>query len=126
MRAKGIGIELDDFGTGHASVVALTELRPDRLKIDKTFVLPLPDPGYEKLVRAIVSMGLSMGIPATAEGVETEDQARVLRALGVDTLQGFHFSHPMPLHDLEAALRRQQAEAGSTLAAPAGLPKPAH
>lgn len=112
LREKGIGIELDDFGTGHASVVALTQLRPDRIKLDRKFVDPLPSAEYESLVRAIFSMGRAMDIPLTAEGVETEAQARLLHQIGVDTLQGFLFGKPCCFEDLCKALANGTIDQG--------------
>lgn len=111
LRDFGIGLELDDFGTGHASVAALTKLQPDRLKLDRSFVSPLPDPSYAKLVGSIVDMGRALNIASTAEGVETPEQASRLRDLGVDVYQGFLFSRPVPFEDLAAKL--QSAPNGS-------------
>ena len=94
---KGIGIdvEIDDFGTGHASIVSLLELSPNRLKIDRKLtrdvVTSLPQ---RKLVSSIVEIAKTLGIETIAEGVESMRQAEVLRDLGCDTLQGFALSMP--------------------------------
>jgi len=109
LRERGIGIEIDDFGTGHASIVALMHLRPDRLKIDQKFIRPLPDPDHESLLRSIVGMGASLGIPTTAEGIETAEQADLAADLGIDNLQGFYFGRPCSFEALRGQLRQQAA-----------------
>ena len=92
----GIDIEIDDFGTGYASIVSLQKLRPKRLKIDKQLVDPIvAEPGQRKLLASIVDIGKSMGIEIVAEGVETMEQAALLRDLGCDILQGYAFARPM-------------------------------
>jgi diguanylate cyclase (GGDEF)-like protein len=92
----GIDIEIDDFGTGYASIVSLQKLRPKRLKIDKQLVDPIvTEPGQRKLLASIVDIGKSMGIEIVAEGVETMEQAALLRDLGCDILQGYAFARPM-------------------------------
>ncbi|MEL6521298.1 MAG: EAL domain-containing protein [Pseudomonadota bacterium] len=106
IRERGIQLEIDDFGTGHASIVALTRLRPDRLKLDRELVAPLPNYEHRNLVRAIVAMGRAIGIPITAEGVETETHAQTLCDLKVDLLQGFLFSEPLSAHELRLFLER--------------------
>lgn len=105
LRDCGIGIELDDFGTGHASVIALMQLMPDRLKLDQGFIRGLPDPSIERLIQSIVEMGKAMGIASTAEGIETEEQAKLLAGMGVDILQGYYFSAPLPFDALKTRLQ---------------------
>ncbi|MDU8941794.1 EAL domain-containing protein [Ovoidimarina sediminis] len=109
IRERGIGIELDDFGTGHAPVVGLTQRRPDRMKGDKKFIISLPDRSCEDLLRTIVGIGRAMKIPLTAEGVETEAQAQILRALGVDTLQGYLFGKACRFPEPRTALQNRAA-----------------
>lgn len=102
IKELGIDIEIDDFGTGHASIVGLLKLRPKRLKIDRQFVTPLLDaPENSKLVASIVEIGKSLGIEVVAEGVETMEQAHLLRELGCDVLQGFAFARPMTASEIE-------------------------
>jgi len=106
LRDLGFGIEVDDFGSGHASVVGLMQLRPDAMKLDQRLVLPLDrDPGAVTTVRALIEIGQSQGIKVTAEGVETEEHARILTDLGVDTLQGYRFARPLPAGELRTFLR---------------------
>jgi diguanylate cyclase (GGDEF)-like protein/PAS domain S-box-containing protein len=105
----GIDIEIDDFGTGYASIVSLQKLRPKRLKIDKQLVDPIvEEPGQRRLLASIVDIGKSMGIEVVAEGVETMEQARLLRELGCDILQGYVFAKPMSATDLAAFITEQR------------------
>jgi diguanylate cyclase (GGDEF)-like protein len=114
IKALGIEIEIDDFGTGHASIVSLLRLSPQRLKIDRQFVAPiLVSPEKRHLVSSIIEMGKSLGIEVVAEGVETMEQALVLRELGCDVLQGYAFAKPMPLDELEDFLRDRQLRKAS-------------
>jgi diguanylate cyclase (GGDEF)-like protein len=103
IRALGIDIEIDDFGTGHASIVSLLKLSPSRLKIDRQFVTHVMEsPEQARLVASIIEIGKSLGIGVIAEGVETIDQAMLLRELGCDALQGYAFARPMTAAELEA------------------------
>lgn len=105
LRERAIRIEIDDFGTGHASLVALTRLRPDRVKIDRELVAPIVQSAEQRLiVRAIIDMASALGVATTAEGVETPEQAALLKEMGVTSLQGFLFSRPMPSEELSAYL----------------------
>lgn len=107
LRDMGLSIEVDDFGSGRASVVALQRIGPDRMKIDRRLVAPIAgNPGALRLLRSIVEIGNAMGIGVTAEGIETPEQARLLVELGCDRLQGFHIAQPMSFADLCDFLRR--------------------
>lgn len=109
IKALGIDIEIDDFGTGHASIVSLLKLSPRRLKIDRQFVMPiLRSEGQRQLVRSIVEIGRSLGIDVLAEGVETMDHARVLKSLGCNALQGYAFARPMAQEDLVTFLKARR------------------
>lgn len=101
LRNLGVAIEVDDFGSGRASVVALQRINPDRLKIDRRLVT-LIDRGQEglRLLKPIIEIGLALELGVTAEGVETPEQAEILAELGCDRLQGFHFAKPMPHQEL--------------------------
>ncbi len=103
LKGLGIDIEIDDFGTGHASIVSLLELGPKRLKIDRKLVAPLEaETAQRSLVASIIDIGRSQGIEIVAEGVETVGQAEILRSLGCQTLQGYAFARPMPANELIA------------------------
>ncbi|MCJ7993083.1 EAL domain-containing protein [Rhizobium cremeum] len=97
LRKLGVDIEIDDFGTGHASIVSLLRLNPKSLKIDRELVRDVPESTEQrKLVGSIIDIGRSLNIGVTAEGVETPDHVRILAALGCDVLQGFGLARPLP------------------------------
>jgi diguanylate cyclase (GGDEF)-like protein/PAS domain S-box-containing protein len=101
LSALGIDIEIDDFGTGHASIIGLMKLNPSRLKIDRALIRPITESGDQrKLVGSIIDIGRSLSIKVVAEGVETHQHAEILRDLGCDTLQGYAFARPMSFADL--------------------------
>lgn len=103
LRALGVKVALDDFGTGFASIGYLRQLPFSRLKIDKEFISPLAEGGRGiDLVSAIVGLAVSLGLEITAEGVETEEQARLARLAGCSQLQGWLFGRPMPIAELRA------------------------
>ncbi|MEM6759515.1 MAG: bifunctional diguanylate cyclase/phosphodiesterase [Pseudomonadota bacterium] len=97
MREKGIGVAIDDFGTGHASIVALTQILPDKLKIDRQMIVSVTECEMNRSVlQSVLTMVNGLNIETVAEGVEFEEEAALLAAMGVDQLQGFLFSRPMP------------------------------
>jgi diguanylate cyclase (GGDEF)-like protein len=106
LRERGVEIEMDDFGSGHASITTLLKLRPGRIKLDRQLVAAMdgPVPGADDLVKAIGDMARALDIGMTAEGVETQAQADRLRALGCDVLQGFLYARPLCEADLRAWL----------------------
>jgi len=99
----GIGVAIDDFGTGYSSFAYLKRFEVDSLKIDRTFVESIERDENLAIARAIVSVAHALGLPVTAEGVETAQQARILADLGCDRLQGFYFGRPAPAAVFEAA-----------------------
>ena len=106
LRDIGVEIAVDDFGTGHASIIGLLKLRPNRLKIDRQFIEELESSaGQQRLVGSLIDMGKSLGIKVVAEGVETLAQAEILRRLGCDMLQGYAFSGPLSAAGLERRVR---------------------
>ncbi len=97
IRDLGVRIAMDDFGTGYSSLSYLRSFPFDKIKIDRSFVRELGDsPQCAAIVRAVTSLGASLGITTTAEGVETPEQLERLRAEGCHELQGFLFSRPVP------------------------------
>ena len=94
IRALGVGIALDDFGTGYSSLSALATLPVDKIKIDQSFVRPLPDADKEMLVETIVLLAKRLGKTLVAEGIETEEQRDYLRKLQCDVGQGYFFGRP--------------------------------
>lgn len=109
LRAAGMDVEIDDFGSGHASIIGLMEIEPSALKIDRRIVSPVVgDPRARDLVRAIVAIADALGINTVAEGVETGAHVRVLRELGCGVLQGYHYAKPLSeAQFLTYALARQ-------------------
>ncbi|MDR7115647.1 EAL domain-containing protein [Caulobacter sp. BE254] len=93
LHQAGVMIALDDFGTGYASLANLRQFPIDRLKIDKSFVQNAEDAA---IVKAVVTLGSSMGMKVIAEGVEDQAQLDALADYGCDQIQGYHFSRPMP------------------------------
>ena len=96
LRGQGISIALDDFGTGFSSLAYLTRMPIGNIKIDKCFITRLLEGGEnEAIVRAVLAMAGSLGMRVTAEGVGTRAQARALKGMACDSLQGFYFSCPV-------------------------------
>ncbi|WP_432200849.1 putative bifunctional diguanylate cyclase/phosphodiesterase [Erythrobacter sp. W53] len=111
--ALGCSVALDDFGTGYSSLGYLRQLRFSTIKVDRTFVQGASQNSSESLaiIRAVVAMAQSMEMTTTAEGVETAEEAALIRELGCDKIQGYYFGRPMPDEDVAKMLRPQQPEA---------------
>ena len=99
-RDLGVAVAIDDFGTGHSSLTYLTEFPIDIIKVDKSFIDDVDtDPKSRALVQAMVQMAHSLGVITIAEGIERREQAEVLRGLGCEIGQGYHFGRPSePVH----------------------------
>ncbi len=96
LRASGVRFSIDDFGTGYSSLAYLSTLPIDSLKIDRSFVAGMRDkPQNVEIVRAVLTLGKALGRKIVAEGIETADQLRTLRELGVDVGQGYLLSRPL-------------------------------
>lgn len=110
----GVRISIDDFGTGYSSLTYFRRLPIDALKIDQSFVRDLEnDPDDRTLAATIVALGHSLGLKVIAEGVETEQQRRILLEQSCDLAQGYLFSRPLPAEDFAAWLTRQPSIAAS-------------
>ena len=97
IRAMGLTVAIDDFGTGFSSLSYLAKLPADTLKIDRSFVIDMTQgPEGLALVSTIINLAHGLKLKVVAEGVETEEQSRLLRLLGCDEMQGFYFSEPLP------------------------------
>lgn len=106
LRAMGICISIDDFGTGFSSLSYLHRLKIDGVKVDKSFVQTIDsDRGARHLVRAVIEVAQGLGLDVIAEGVETEAQRTELMAAGCPVMQGYFFAHPGPPETVEALLR---------------------
>ncbi len=110
LKEGGIRIALDDFGTGYSSFAYLAQLPIDTLKIDKSFILPLfESPSNRHIVEAISNLGHVLGMKVTAEGVEKSRHYHYLVEKQIDTLQGYHLSHPLPgSHIIEKLQKSEQ------------------
>jgi diguanylate cyclase (GGDEF)-like protein len=101
LKALGVSMALDDFGTGYSSIGYLRRYRFDKIKIDKSLAGTVDrDPQAAALVAGTVAIAQALHISVTAEGVETEDQARLLRLAGCQYLQGYLYSRPKPLAEM--------------------------
>jgi diguanylate cyclase (GGDEF)-like protein len=107
LRSRGIRVALDDFGTGYSSLAYLRHFPMDKLKIDGMFVRSLDsDREAQAVVTAIISLARALRLETTAEGVETQAQKLMLRALGCDDIQGYLVSRPMPAAQVHGYLQQ--------------------
>jgi diguanylate cyclase (GGDEF)-like protein len=114
LRGLGIRIALDDFGTGYSSLSYLSSFPFDKLKIDRSFVKELGrNADCAAIVRGIISLGASLGMVITAEGVETPEQLEFIRAAGCSEAQGYLLSEPKPAQEAVKILQRGRAIAAA-------------
>ena len=113
LRKLGVRISMDDFGTGYSSISYLRRFPFDKIKIDRSFVRDCAAQSEAgAIIRAIVSLGASLGITTLVEGVETEPQLATIRAEGAQEVQGYLFSPPRPVHEIAALLEAGAASEG--------------
>ena len=107
LRALGVKIALDDFGSGYSNLGYLQRFPFDKLKIDRSFVSSL---GHSAnggvIIQAIVALGRALGVSVTVEGVETEEQRVLLRLAGCDEMQGYLFAKPAPAKAIDQLLKQ--------------------
>jgi len=119
MRAAGVRLSLDDFGTGYSSLSYLHRYDLDYVKIDRSFVSGLAPGSKERILcDGIIAMAHALRLAVVAEGVETSEQADLLRELGCDYAQGYYFGKPMLPEALEALVRRTHAELDGRASSP--------
>ena len=112
LRALGVRIAMDDFGTGYSSLTYLQCFPFDKIKIDRSFVKDIAkNAGSLNIVRAVAAMANGMGMTATAEGVETAEQLETITSEGCTEMQGFLFSKPLPLAEIERLFLSQARKA---------------
>ncbi len=105
LRSLGVGLSLDDFGTGHSSLAYLSRLQVDELKIDRSFVTDMVrDAQNAAIVRSTIDLAHAVGIRIVAEGVEDADTMFELKAMGADEMQGFYLSPAVPPTEITAML----------------------
>jgi EAL domain-containing protein (putative c-di-GMP-specific phosphodiesterase class I) len=107
LQRAGVSIALDDFGTGYSSLYHLRELHFDKIKIDRSFVMSMgANAESAQIIRAIVALGKSLGMPAVAEGIETRENLADLVEMGCKLGQGYLFSKPVPASEIAALINR--------------------
>ena len=105
IRAAGVGVSIDDFGTGNASIAYLTKLPASEIKIDRSFITDIcKDKRAEAIARSTIELARHLDLHVVAEGVETQAVLERLIELGCDTAQGYLFSRPLPAEELTARL----------------------
>ena len=114
LKAIGVRLSIDDFGTGFSSLSYLTRFPIDIIKIDQSFISGLAEkPESASITIAVIALAKALGLNTVAEGVETAQQLEFLYANGCDAMQGYYFSRPVPADDLRALLERgRQLQAG--------------
>src|SRR6266852_1605344 len=118
LRAIGVRIALDDFGTGYSSLSYLQRFPFDKIKIDRCFVNDIAESGgSSSIVQAVVNIAAARHMTTTAEGVETEPQQRLLRALGCSEMQGYLFSPAKPARQVRELFASHRADAAAVAAA---------
>jgi diguanylate cyclase (GGDEF)-like protein len=111
LKALGVRIAVDDFGTGYTSLATLQRFPLDTIKIDRSFVRDIVGSSEDTgLTDAIIAMGKSLSLTVVAQGVETREQAEFLRIHACDEIQGFYFNKPLPPHEFAELLREQATE----------------
>ena len=117
LKALGVHMAMDDFGTGFSSLSTLHSFPFDKLKIDRSFVKAMHvDDRAKAIVRAVLGLGVSLGIPVVAEGVETDEQLQFLKGEGCAELQGFGIGRPAPI-DAHGAIIGSAARGPQAMAA---------
>lgn len=111
LTALGCRVDLDDFGTGHASISSLRRFGVSRIKIDRSFVMKADrDPDQQRMISAVLTMAERLGIETLAEGVETVGEHALLAQLGCDYVQGFGIARPMPFEKTLDWVRAHEAK----------------
>jgi diguanylate cyclase (GGDEF)-like protein len=125
LRRLGVSIALDDFGTGYSSLAYLWKFPFDTVKIDQSFVSEMKtEPKAAAIVHTITSLGKILNLTITAEGVETQEQARILREAGCDQAQGFLFGRPLSVGSANAMANSEFVACEWDVSIAGGMPQP--
>jgi EAL domain-containing protein (putative c-di-GMP-specific phosphodiesterase class I) len=111
IRNLGVSLAIDDFGTGYSSLGYLKRFPISELKIDKSFFEGVPeDVEASTIARGIIALSHTLDLSVTAEGIESEDQVAFLQTHKCDIIQGYYYSQPLPVEDLETFLRQEASQ----------------
>lgn len=126
LRALGISLSIDDFGTGHSSLARLRSLPLDELKVDRSFIASIASDDRDLgITRHIIDLGIDLGMRVVAEGVEDAETLELLRSLGCSEAQGFHLSRPVPEAELREWLALRPVS-GPVSGGPGPISEPIH
>jgi EAL domain-containing protein (putative c-di-GMP-specific phosphodiesterase class I) len=121
LKDLGVGLSLDDFGTGYSSLSHLRRLPIDTLKIDRSFVSQLDrHTDKRQIAEVVILLAHTLGLNVVAEGVETEQELSILRAMGSDFVQGYYFFRPLAADAAGEALAAQVRDIAGQVSLPAG------
>lgn len=110
VRELGVTVSIDDFGTGYSSLSYIAKLPINSLKIDRSFIVEMPNsPDSMSIVQSILLLAHSLGLKVVAEGVDSEEQVKLLKLLRCDEVQGYYFSKPLPSDDAVEFIRKVNA-----------------
>lgn len=116
IKALGVGIALDDFGSGYSSLDTLRTFPFDKIKLDRTFIEGVKhDKQTKAIIRAVLALGKSLDIPVLAEGIETKEQMELLKSEGCNEGQGYLLGYPLPLGELTAEVDTAEEDDGDTI-----------
>ena len=102
IKGLGVRIALDDFGTGYSSLNHIREIPFDVIKVDQSFVRDLAEDAYsQSFIKMVAELAETIGVSICVEGIETEEQYRVLEGMKVRMVQGYYFDRPMPRQEFE-------------------------
>jgi diguanylate cyclase (GGDEF)-like protein len=120
LKALGVAIALDDFGTGYSSLSYVHRLPLDKIKIDRSFIKDIEtQPASRDIVKAVIDLCGALKLDCVIEGIETREQARILRGLGATMMQGYYFGRDMPAEALSSSLADAARVAEATASAAA-------
>lgn len=106
LKVLGVGLSVDDFGTGYSGLDFLRRFPYDTLKLDQIFIANIDDPFTRQVLTSVTQLAKELGMDLVAEGVERQDQLDAVKALGVDKVQGYYFSQPLPKDQVIAWVER--------------------